>query len=424
MGPAEVAAWSLLSIVWVTFELITGQSLLLTTPSTSLLYSDFSLQNFCCLFHLCCSEGFTIATELRVSEHLNNGSPKLAKTSAHKAMLLAIVVSLIITSLMYSLGRILVTWLSPDPTLQRMMYEVLPLLGLGQIVMAFCATCWSVLGSQGRHRIATAMKLLTTWVFVIPFAVILVYGANFNLLGLIAAMVLGCTLRGATNAYLIFSSDWDSLVDDEPSGEEDVEQDYHEIAEKGMLRLPPISSVVKSYPKEDPEEILPKVEPEEVRNVTSDAGSKQYEQILDVTSDVESKVSLPNGQADINEIVEESSTSSSLERQDTVGADTGGAPPPPPDNLIDNEDGAEDPTGRAGMIIDTDTITVQVSSDSSLGGVEDRWVVESCSTESSGGDSDSTNSSVSKSKTDEDKGPFAFIDIAAAAASNWGLFKK
>ena len=421
-----MAAWSLLSIVWVTFELITGQSLLLTTPSTSLLYSDFSLQNFCCLFHLCCSEGFTIATELRVSEHLNNGSPKLAKTSAHKAMLLAIVVSLIITSLMYSLGRILVTWLSPDPTLQRMMYEVLPLLGLGQIVMAFCATCWSVLGSQGRHRIATAMKLLTTWVFVIPFAVILVYGANFNLLGLIAALVLGCTLRGVTNAYLIFTSDWDSLVDDDPLGEEDVEQeDYHEIAEKGMLRLPSMSFEVKSYSKEDPEEMITKAEPEEVRNVTSNAEeSKQSEQILHVTSDVESKISMPSGHADINEIVEECSTASSLERQDTVGADTGGAPPPPPDNMIDYEDGAEDPTGVAGMIVDTDTITVQVSSDSSLGGVEDKWVVESCSSsDSSGGDSDSTNSSGSKSKPD-DKGPFAFIDIAAAAASDWGLFKS
>ena len=48
-----MAAWSLLSIVWVTFELITGQSLHLATPSTPLFNIDFSLYIVCGLFDVC-----------------------------------------------------------------------------------------------------------------------------------------------------------------------------------------------------------------------------------------------------------------------------------------------------------------------------------------------------------------------------------
>ena len=354
---------------------------------------------------------------------MNNGSPKLAQSSAHKAMLLAIVVSLIITSLVYILGEILVTWLSPDPTLQRMMYDVLPLLGFGQTVLAFCATCWSVLGSQGRHQIATVTKLLTTWVLVIPFAVILVYVANFNLLSLVAALVMGCTLRGVSSAYLIFTSNWDNLAVD-MSGEatmlvkQEIIQDEHDAVEKGIVQ-----KMSKSFTEQSAS-----ITKSERISKDCDTNTKPV-RILDnchdaESTDIESKLSEPSRDANLNE-VEECSAVCSKEQEDTVGADTGGAPPLVL-QLDGNGDEVVDTSGRPGMMIDTETVTATVSSCStSLGGVEDRWIVESVSGSSDASDSTHSSSSASPSQNDDDR-PFGLgpiMDAAAAAATSWGLFK-
>jgi Na+-driven multidrug efflux pump len=88
MGPAEVAAWGMLGFVWDTFERITA--------------------------------GFADAAEVRIGFRMGAGQPHHAKLAAYKAMYMAVVVSLFSTGVLFILAGHLPRWLTPDPTLQKM----------------------------------------------------------------------------------------------------------------------------------------------------------------------------------------------------------------------------------------------------------------------------------------------------------------
>ena len=100
-----------------------------------------------------------------------------------------------------------------DPTLKRMIFEQIPLVGVGQIAMALGTVCWSVVGAQGRYRLATAVEFVGGWFISIPLCVVFVLGFNFNLQGLVACLVFGHCLSGTANAYITFRSPWQKLSD-------------------------------------------------------------------------------------------------------------------------------------------------------------------------------------------------------------------
>ena len=66
---------------------------------------------------------------------LGKGRPEMAKFSAYKSMLLFLVVSVIITTVFLSLSEYLPTWLTTDQTIQGMLIQLFPLMGLGNLTM-------------------------------------------------------------------------------------------------------------------------------------------------------------------------------------------------------------------------------------------------------------------------------------------------
>ena len=95
MGPAEVAAWGLLGYVWEVFEQI-------VTAIGS-------------------------AVEVRVGFLLGAGMHGKAEMSANKAMYMGVVLALVSTGVLFTIADQLPTWLTPDPTLQYMIFQTLPL---------------------------------------------------------------------------------------------------------------------------------------------------------------------------------------------------------------------------------------------------------------------------------------------------------
>ena len=104
IGPAEVAAWGLVGTIWTAFETLT-----------------VAIGN---------------GGEVRCAFHLGTGSPGMAKLSAYKSVLIGVVASCFFTSILFMIGEDMAIWLSPDPTLQHLIAELLPLLGIGNIL------CW------------------------------------------------------------------------------------------------------------------------------------------------------------------------------------------------------------------------------------------------------------------------------------------
>jgi hypothetical protein len=141
------------------------------------------------------------------------GEAQSAKLASYKAIYLGIVVAVFSTALLFIFAPYVPAWLTPDPTLQGMIFDLLPLIGFGQILMVPGLISWSIIAAQGRARLATTIEFVTSWLIVVPISAIFVYMYNYNLIGLVAALIVGYTLGGISIAYLILRSDWEAVSD-------------------------------------------------------------------------------------------------------------------------------------------------------------------------------------------------------------------
>lgn len=180
LGPAEVAAWSILGVLWdAVNELI---------------------------------DGISDASEVRCAFLLGNNQPERARYSAYKSLMICVFTSLFLTSTLWICGEDLPTWLTNDPTLQHLVADLLPMFGIGNAAMCLGAMSWTLLGSQGRYRLATVIVFVVSWLVTLPLSAILSIHLNLSLEGQTSAVVLGYVLSGAIQAYYLFRSDWTALA--------------------------------------------------------------------------------------------------------------------------------------------------------------------------------------------------------------------
>ena len=139
------------------------------------------------------------------------GQPDTAKFVAEKAIYLGIVVAIFVTGFLFVIAEYLPVWLTPDPTLQKMIFEILPLMGFGNLLNINATVCWSIITAQGRVRLAMLIELVSSWLIVLPVCAIFVYGFNYNLLGPVAAIVFGYSVNAVTVTYVLFRSPWAAL---------------------------------------------------------------------------------------------------------------------------------------------------------------------------------------------------------------------
>jgi len=179
MGPAEVATWAILGSLWETFEATT--------------------------------EGMGDASEIRVAYHLGKNRPDIARLSSYKSLLFGMLLGVTLTSLFFICGDDLPKWFTTDPTIQKMITDLIPLVGFGNITMTFGMVCWALIGAQGRYQMSTKVILVTSWCVTQPLAAILTYVYGFNLQGLAASVVIGYSIAGTVLSYILIRSDWPRL---------------------------------------------------------------------------------------------------------------------------------------------------------------------------------------------------------------------
>jgi len=179
LGPAEVTTWGIVGSLWDTIEMLT--------------------------------EGFGDAGEIRTGFHLGAARPATARLSSYKTIIISIIFALIITSILWILGEDLATWLTPDPTLQRLILEVLPLLGVGNIALTAGSVSWALVGAQGRYRLATFVAFISSWSVTLPMAAIYTFLFRFDLQAMVSAVVIGYTITGTCLQYILVRSDWERL---------------------------------------------------------------------------------------------------------------------------------------------------------------------------------------------------------------------
>jgi MATE family multidrug resistance protein len=181
LGPAEVATWAILGSIWDIFEAST--------------------------------EGIGDAAEVRCAHHLGKGNPKMAKTSSYKSILFATSLSVVVTAIFFILGPFFPAWFTTDPILQRMLRDLVPLVGIGNVTMTFGMVSWALVGAQGRYALATFVSFVSSWCITIPLSAIFVFGLNVDLQGVTSAVVIGYSCTGTVLSFILLRSDWEHLSD-------------------------------------------------------------------------------------------------------------------------------------------------------------------------------------------------------------------
>lgn len=180
LGPAEMVAWAILGYLWSMLKYV--------------------------------SDGIADASESRCALHLVLNQPNLARVSAGKSHFLGFFSSVLITSMLFLVGMELSKAMIPDPTLQRLMMEVFPLLGIGNVVQASGLISASILGAQERSDIAVTVQLMGNWCVTMILGSIFTFGFQIDLQGIASAVVLGLGLSSAGNTYQHLRSEWDFLA--------------------------------------------------------------------------------------------------------------------------------------------------------------------------------------------------------------------
>ena len=179
-GPAEVAAWALLGAIWDILEALT--------------------------------EGIGEAAAIQVAYLLAAIQPERARKLANTVIYLAVVQAVLVTSILYMIGRYLAVVLTTDPVLQHLMNDTIALLGLANVTMAFCQVSWSLIGAQGRFRLATSVVFAARWLVTIPMALLTILVWELDLNAISGSLVIGYATSASALTFIVLRSDWNRLA--------------------------------------------------------------------------------------------------------------------------------------------------------------------------------------------------------------------
>lgn len=180
LGPAEVTAWAILGSIWDLFYYI--------------------------------SSGFGSAAEIRTSLHLGNNDGAMAQYSTHQSLFFGLLFAAAMSLVLLSLRDLIPQWYTTDETLQSMIYELIPFVGLANLAMAFGMDSWSIVGAMGKYDLGTYISLSSSWGICLPLARVFTYLLNFDLQGLMAALTVGYVTTGSCLAYIVLSTNWDAVA--------------------------------------------------------------------------------------------------------------------------------------------------------------------------------------------------------------------
>ena len=196
MTITTVAAWGLLESLWGFFESAT--------------------------------EGLSEAASIRVAYHLGKGHIPKAKMSCYKSLFMGVMLSFFITSFLFILGKDLATWFTPDALLQEMLNDLIPMIGIANIFMIYGMVAWTLVGAQGRYRLATIVSACLSLFVTLPLAALSTFYFVFDLKGIVGAVICGYSTTGLCLACILLRSDWKHIsetIQEYNSAEDDSSSD-------------------------------------------------------------------------------------------------------------------------------------------------------------------------------------------------------
>jgi len=138
----------------------------------------------------------------------------VARWSVYKSLFLCLIVGVCCSGFVFATYEHLPAWLTNDAVLQQLIQDSLPLVGIGNLALTLGSISWTLVGSQGRYRLATTNVLLGSWLVTLPLAAVFSISLNFSLDAQVAAVVVGYMVSGTLNSAALLRSDWKEISKD------------------------------------------------------------------------------------------------------------------------------------------------------------------------------------------------------------------
>lgn len=204
LGPAEVSSWALLGAFWDVLEAFT--------------------------------EGIGEAAANQVAFLLSVGLIDRAKSLSTGVIYMAVIQALMVTSVLYMTGQYLAILFTSDPTIQHLVNNSLAWIGFANVTMAFAQITWSLVGAQGRFRLATLAIFLSRWMVSMPCALVSIYAFFLDMNAVSGSLVVGYATASSALTFIVLRSDWERLADmmqeiNQPPFDPDSEEGPHKAAE-------------------------------------------------------------------------------------------------------------------------------------------------------------------------------------------------
>ena len=157
-------------------------------------------------------EGIGAAAIIRIGYHLGQANPRQAKISAYKSLLACLGWSATLTTIFMCQSNTIIAFFTDDEYITSAIEGAVVLIGAGNCVMCIGNLSWTILSAQSRPKIPA-------WVYggvgvagiCIPLASTFTFKLNFDITGLVAAIVISYATVSAMLLVFIFTSNWTKI---------------------------------------------------------------------------------------------------------------------------------------------------------------------------------------------------------------------
>lgn len=158
--------------------------------------------------------GLCVATAVRVGNLVGAGYPHASKTSAHVALWMSVVISLLNSALLLGLKKNWGRLFSSDDVVVRIVADIMPLVGLFQLADGVTAAAMGVLRGTGLAPLGAQINLIGYWVIGIPLGLLLTFHPKirWELYGLWTGLTVALLFTAVGAVLVISRIKWHKLV--------------------------------------------------------------------------------------------------------------------------------------------------------------------------------------------------------------------
>ncbi|KAJ7484518.1 MATE efflux family protein [Mycena latifolia] len=154
----------------------------------------------------------SVAASVRIGNLLGELKSTRAKVAANTAILMALALSLVFSTMFMVFRKSWAYLFNDDPVVVDLVAQILPLVALFQVFDGTCGVTGGILRAKGKQMTGALLNLSAYYIIGIPFGAWLAFSCDFGLHGLWIGLTLSLVYCAVFGTLLCVRTDWDHEV--------------------------------------------------------------------------------------------------------------------------------------------------------------------------------------------------------------------